>query len=70
MTTIKTCRTSVPEKLVQIQRNILLYKFKKIDKSMRLDNKILTNKNEADKDKVDKNKAESHIIAGLVTLVL
>ena len=33
--------------------------------NVRLDNKIL-----ADKDEVDKNEAKSHMIAGLVTLAL
>ena len=70
MTTLETCRTFVPKKLVQIQGKVFWYQFKEVDKSVRLDDEVLANKNKVDKDNVNKNKAESHRIVGLMTLIL
>ena len=56
-----------------MQEKVFWFEFDEKDKNlirMRLDNKVLANKNEFNKDKVDKNKIESYIIVGLVTLAL
>ena len=50
---------------MQIQGKVFWCEFKEVDKSVKLNNKILSNK-----DKFDKDKAKSHMITGLMSLSL
>ena len=64
MTILEMHKTSVLDKLIQIYEKFFSISSERFVNT-RLDNEIL-----ADKDQVDKDEAESHIIVGLVTLVL